>query len=228
MSEAWNNPQLDRLLAADIAAHPVERAGRRALAPALSYGRHDGPPRDDARLAAVAIVLCWDGHAWSLPLTVRSATLTRHGGQVSLPGGLVDVGESVREAARRELTEELGVEPPLEWLGELAPLLVFATNACITPCVARISGWPEWQPQPAEVDCVLRLSVRELLNPSFADPLIIDRGPLQFSAPRFVVDDHSVWGATAVLLGELQARLRRASVVRGPLSVATDAHSDNN
>jgi 8-oxo-dGTP pyrophosphatase MutT (NUDIX family) len=216
MIDAWTNPELDRLLAADIAAHPIERLGRRALAPALSYGRHDGPPRGDARLAAVAIVLCWDGREWSLPLTVRSATLTRHGGQVSLPGGLVDVGESVREAARRELTEELGVEPPLEWLGELAPLLVYASNACITPCVCRTSGWPAWQPQPAEVERVLRLSVSDLLNQRPAAPLAIDRGPLQFLAPRLVVNDHSVWGATAVLLGELRSRLYRASVAHSP------------
>jgi 8-oxo-dGTP pyrophosphatase MutT (NUDIX family) len=156
-------PELDRLLAADMASAPPDPAWRREFAPALSYGRHDGPPRSDARVAAVAVVLCWDGREWSLPLTVRHAKLTRHGGQISLPGGLVEMGESVRESARRELTEELGAEPPLDWLGEFAPMLVYASNAYVTPCIASTSGWPNWQPRPGEVDRVLLLGLRELV-----------------------------------------------------------------
>jgi HAD superfamily hydrolase (TIGR01509 family) len=202
-------PDLDRRLAADIAAAPADPVWRREFAPELSYGRHDGPPRSDARLAAVALVLCWDGHHWSLPLTVRNTNLSRHGGQVSLPGGLVEVGESVREAARRELCEELGVEPPLDWLGELAPLFVFNSNAYVTPCVARISGCPAWQPQAGEVDRVLRLDLADLVAQDEPPPMTISRGPVEFLAPRFVVEDHSVWGATAVLLAELRGRLRR-------------------
>jgi 8-oxo-dGTP pyrophosphatase MutT (NUDIX family) len=205
----WKSPELDRLLAADLATAPADRAWRREWAPELSYGRHDGPPRADARLAAVALVLCWDGREWSLPLTVRCASLTRHGGQVSLPGGLVEVGESPRVAARRELGEELGQQPPLEWLGELAPLFVFASNAHVTPCLAAVSGWPDWRPQPDEVDCVLRLSVHELLTQSPPAQLVIERGPLQLAAPRLMVDGFSVWGATAVILGELRGRLQR-------------------
>jgi 8-oxo-dGTP pyrophosphatase MutT (NUDIX family) len=207
--DAASLPDLDRLLAADLVAAPVDPAWRREFAPALSYGRHDGPPRSDARLAAVALALCWDGREWALPLTVRDANLSRHGGQVSLPGGLVEIGESARDAARRELAEELGVEPPLAWLGELAPLLVFASNAYVTPCVACISGWPEWKPQRGEVDRVLRLSVRELIAQRPPAPMAIERGPVHFTAPRLLVEGCSVWGATAVLLGELQGRLRR-------------------
>jgi len=209
ITDVASSPDLGRRLAADIATSLPAPAWRRAFAPELSYGRHDGPPRSDARLAAVAIVLCWDGREWSLPLTVRHAQLSRHGGQVSLPGGLVEVGESVREAARRELIEELGVEPPLDWIGELQPLLVFASNAYVTPCVACSSGWPDWQPQPGEVDRVLRLGVRELVAQQLPPSLTIERGPLQFDAPRLLVDEHSVWGATAVILGELRGRLGR-------------------
>lgn len=203
------SPELHRLLAADVAAAPADAAWRRDFSPELSYGRHSGPPRSDARVAAVALLLCWDGREWSLPLTVRSASLTRHGGQVSLPGGLVEVGESVREAARRELGEELGAEPPLEWLGELAPLLVVASNAYVTPCLASASGWPDWRPQAEEVDRVLRLPVRDLIEQELPPPMTIERGSLQFLAPRLIVEDHSVWGATAVILGELRGRLRR-------------------
>ncbi len=215
----WESPELDRLLAADVATAPAERAWRREFAPELSYGRHDGPPRADARMAAVAVVLCWNGHEWSMPLTVRCATLTRHGGQVSLPGGLVEVGESPRVTARRELHEELGQQPPLEWLGELTPLFVYASNAYVTPCLAAVSGWPNWQPQPTEVDCILRMEVRELMMQEAPAPMVIERGPLQFLAPRLTVDDHAVWGATAVILGELRGRLRRLaseSLLRPP------------
>jgi 8-oxo-dGTP pyrophosphatase MutT (NUDIX family) len=206
---AWESPDLDRLLAADVATAPADPAWRREFSPELTYGRHAAPPRTDARLAAVAIVLCWDGRRWSLPLTVRCATLTRHGGQVSLPGGLIEVGESPRVAARRELSEELGVQPPFEWLGEFDPLQVFASNAYVTPCIAAVSGWPPWVPQPEEVDCVLRMDLHALVTQAAPAPMMIERGPLQFAAPRMIVENHSVWGATAVILGELRGRLRR-------------------
>jgi HAD superfamily hydrolase (TIGR01509 family) len=220
-------PDLDHRLAADIAAMPADPAWRRAFAPELSYGRHEGPPRGDARIAAVAFVLCWDGRGWSLPLTVRNVNLSRHGGQVSLPGGLVEIGESVREAARRELCEELGVEPPLEWLGELAPLFLFNSNAYVTPCVARVSGWPEWRPQPGEVDRVLRLDLGELVANDPPPPMTISRGPVQFTAPRFAVEGHSVWGATAVLLGELRGRLQRiASSLEDEVVSVTVSYED--
>jgi hypothetical protein len=72
-----------------------------------------------------------------------------------------------------------------------------------------VSGWPDWQPQPAEVDRILRLSLRDFMTEDPLGPLVIERGPLQFLAPRLAVDDYSVWGATAVILGELRGRLHR-------------------
>lgn len=213
------SPELALLLAADIAESPADPRWRREFAPELSYGRHAGPARADARLAAVAVVLCWDGREWSLPLTVRPAALSRHGGQVSLPGGLVEANEDSRDAARRELTEELGCQPELRWLGDLAPLFVFASNAVVTPCVAAVDCCPQWRPQPSEVQQVLRLRLAELMEGDPSPALEIQRGPMRFSAPQMLVEGHAVWGATAVVLAELRGRLLR-------LTLASSASSD--
>jgi 8-oxo-dGTP pyrophosphatase MutT (NUDIX family) len=206
----WQSPELPSLLAEDFAMAANPR-WRNQLAPDLSYGRHGGPSRRDSRAAAVAVVLCAGSDGWSVPLTVRHSGLTRHGGQVSFPGGLIDAGESPREAAARELREELGRHPTLQWLGELERLSVFASNAMVTPCVAAIDHWPTWTPQPAEVDQVLRLELRELMTPLDAPYLEIHRGPFSFMAPQVLVEGHSAWGATAVMLGELRGRLLRIS-----------------
>ncbi|WP_428304714.1 NUDIX hydrolase [Lacipirellula sp.] len=204
----WEQLELPTLLAHELML-PAKPQWSRVFAPELSYGRHAGPARSDARGAAVAVVLSWDGAEWSLPLTVRSAELSRHGGQISFPGGLMEAGESPFVAAERELHEELGVRPPLEWLGILMPQFVYASNAWVVPCVAATLDVPAWQPNPREVERVLRLSLRELLAPPIELPLQVTRGPLRFAAPQLRVEGHSAWGATAVMLGELRGRLLR-------------------
>ncbi|MCC6494039.1 MAG: CoA pyrophosphatase [Pirellulales bacterium] len=204
----WQSPDLPALLAADLTL-PPQRVWRTAMSPQLAYGRHDGPPRGDARPAAVAIILCWEGAEWAIPLTVRSANLGRHGGQVSLPGGLMDPQETPQQAALRELEEELGICPQAAVLGALEPLFVFASNAVVTPCILATDHWPAWRANPAEVERVLKLEASSLINAAAGPPLEITRGLLRFFAPQLIVEGHATWGATAVMLGELQGRLRR-------------------
>jgi 8-oxo-dGTP diphosphatase len=54
-----------------------------------------------------------------LVLTVRGDSLGRHGGQVSLPGGAIEPGESIEEAALREAHEEAGLDAGQVTTGEL-------------------------------------------------------------------------------------------------------------
>jgi 8-oxo-dGTP pyrophosphatase MutT (NUDIX family) len=183
------------------------------MSPRMSYGRHDGPAPANAREAAVAALLCPGEDGWRIPLTVRSQKLQRHRGQVSFPGGLIERGESVTEASLREVEEELGVRLPLEWLGELAPLYVFASNAQMNTCVGVVREEPLWHCNAAEVEDVVWLQIGSLVRETDFGPIMVERGPMRFSAPRVRIGDRDVWGATAAVLGELRGRMRRIAAL---------------
>jgi 8-oxo-dGTP pyrophosphatase MutT (NUDIX family) len=126
------------------------------------------------------------GGRWHLPLTERPPALTRHGGQISLPGGVVDPGESSIHAAQRELYEELGFYEPHLNVGRLADCYVFASNFCVTPwIIAAFEPNIRWQPHDREVQSVVELPLEALLDEQAIGRTTIERGPLAFSAPCF-------------------------------------------
>lgn len=206
------HPDLPRLLQRELADADTDRRWRSWLEPQLTYGRHSGPARSDSRQAAVAIVLYLQDSTWHVPLTVRPASLRTHAGQVSFPGGALEAGEDSRDAAHRELSEELFADKQtsdvrIDWLGTLAPLHVFVSNVLVAPWVGVLRDRPDWRPQPEEVEQVLPLPLKLLLSDVQPARMTVRRGSLTFAAPRLMVDRIEVWGATAVLLGELRGRL---------------------
>ena len=179
------------------------RAAQARFEPELGYGRHFAPPRD-ARRAAVVMLVYRRGGAWRLPLVLRPSTLTSHGGQIGLPGGVIEPGEADHEAALRELHEELGIEPAsVELLGSLSPLYVFVSNFVVTPWVAWSRVEPEFAASPAEVAEVLDVPLGHLLDKVGVGRYRREVRGLKFTAPCISFEDHCIWGATAMMLAEL-------------------------
>jgi 8-oxo-dGTP pyrophosphatase MutT (NUDIX family) len=168
-----------------------------ALGPAVRSPREGKVDRASAVLAAVYD----DGGEASIILTRRSAALRVHSGEVSFPGGGQDDGEDLRDTARREACEEVGLDPALvEIIGELDHLSTITSNSFIVPFVAVLAEPPVLHASPAEVEAVLRVPLRELLDPDVFreerwDIFGTDR-PMWF----FELVGDTVWGATAAML----------------------------
>jgi 8-oxo-dGTP pyrophosphatase MutT (NUDIX family) len=109
--------------------------GRGAIAARVAGFERVPISRPGLRAASVAVCVLLREDVPGLLITRRAAGLRRHAGQWALPGGSREPGESVPDAALRELREETGVEVGAgEVLGVLDD---FATRSgfLITPVV---------------------------------------------------------------------------------------------
>ena len=162
--------------------------------PALPY---DGSP------AAVLIPLFEEDGEVRVVLTRRSPQLRTHTHQVSFPGGRLDTDESPLDAALREASEEIGLDPALvDILGQLPPLSTLSKTAHITPFVGALAARPALSPNPHEVEHAFDVALIDLLSvyeeERWDTPFGDDR-PMHF----FHLSSDIVWGATARILYDL-------------------------
>jgi len=142
-------------------------------------------------------------------LTVRADTLERHGGQVSLPGGVIDPGETVDQAALREAHEEVGLAPnAVRVLGALTPLDIPVSGFRLHPIVAALDARPALVASDAEVARILLVAVDELLDRSRVRWTERVRDGRRITVPAFHVGTVEIWGATAMVLAEFLTLLR--------------------
>ncbi|MDP4649689.1 MAG: CoA pyrophosphatase [Ilumatobacteraceae bacterium] len=171
-------------------------------------GRAQITPRVDEKVSAVLALLAPGEFGAEVLLTRRSTKLSNHQGEISFPGGRVDEGESIVDAALRETHEEVGVHPQLVTVhSELSPLSTFVSRSYIVPVLATVLEKPELSMSSYEVDRALWVPLAELVR---ADTFSwewwnFDRVEVPEDRPMFFfhLDDETIWGATARMLHEL-------------------------
>lgn len=162
-----------------------------------------------AKAAAVMVLLERDDfNSWTIPLTERPAHLPDHPGQISLPGGRIEIGEAALDAAVREFEEELGVTKfSGQVVGQLQPIYVYNSDYYVTPFVAVAPTCPAFEPCVHEVARVIRLPVTVLLDHMQHQVELFQRGLAEWESLVIRHDGVTIWGATAIMLAELAAVL---------------------
>jgi 8-oxo-dGTP pyrophosphatase MutT (NUDIX family) len=180
----------------------LEEALRSALDPAPAH-----VPAPGDRLAAVLAPVV-ESPEPSLIFTVRSDALSRHPGEVSFPGGLVDEGESLTDAARREAFEEIGLDPALPRLvGALPAVHTYVSAILVIPFVGLLGALPDLFAAEAEIKEIIRVDLARLAATEEPMELPRDDGTT-WKGWAYRVDDHTIWGATGLMVHSFLEILR--------------------
>ncbi len=158
-------------------------------------------PPADARVGAVLVLLEPSPDGPVVVLTRRRRDLRSHPGQVSFPGGRLDAGETIEQAAIREAEEEIGLRPDsVEVVGIGPTFYIPPSRFWVVPVLGRWHAPHELKENPWEVDEVLRVPLTQLLdrNRWRHAPL-----SLEGSTWAWKLDDDLLWGATAMVMGLL-------------------------
>jgi 8-oxo-dGTP pyrophosphatase MutT (NUDIX family) len=162
--------------------------------------------------AAVLFCLVERPGGLSVIFTRRADTLRRHTGQVALPGGRCDPGETPWRTALREAEEEIGLSPSKVSLAGLSTPYWTGTGFRVTPVVGFAPPDISLKANPDEVADIFEAPFSFLMDPANYEERE-GRTPAGDVRRYYALtwQDQLIWGATAAMVRALRSRLYGAA-----------------
>jgi 8-oxo-dGTP pyrophosphatase MutT (NUDIX family) len=144
-----------------------------------------------------------------LVLTVRSANLKSHAGQISLPGGTSeDIDQNSIATALRESEEEIGLKAKnVEVLGQLGDLAL-PSGFHVTPIVGIVDRGLDFVACPDEVADIFQAPLDLVLDITAYKKSAMTFNNQQRTILELMYEDYRIWGATAAILYHLALEIR--------------------
>jgi 8-oxo-dGTP pyrophosphatase MutT (NUDIX family) len=182
------------------------QAGLARPAPPVLYPDPRSLGNEALKPAAVLLAVT-DRAQPGLLLLHRPSHMRAHPGQVALPGGRLDAGETSVEAALREAEEELGIAPAkVRVIGPLAPYHT-GSGYAVTPVLATIPPDLPITPNPDEVAQWFEAPLDYVLNPAYQIAKAVEWQGMMRHYVEILWQDHRIWGVTGAILANLSCFL---------------------
>jgi 8-oxo-dGTP pyrophosphatase MutT (NUDIX family) len=159
------------------------------------------------RLASVLMLIYPKNKQAHLVLILRNTYNGVHSSQVAFPGGKVEKSDvSYQKTALRETFEEIGIaESQIELIKDFSEIFIPPSNFKVFPFLGFSKNELQFSPDEREVSKIIELPLA-----LFLDDFILENQEIatsyskQAAVPGFRIENHFVWGATAMILNELR------------------------
>lgn len=194
----------EKLLASDahIKMAPLER---------ISTLKEASYVDKNPRRAAVMMLFYPKNNVTHLVLIVRNSYPGIHSSQIAFPGGKVEPEDrNLIHTALRETHEEVGIAPNLiEVIKPFSEIYIPPSNFLVSPFMGIAMNELHFIPQLEEVAQIIELPLDQFLD----DEIIVEvtmttSYATNIKVPAFQIEDHIVWGATAMMMSELKETVK--------------------
>lgn len=147
-----------------------------------------------------------------LVLIVRNSYEGIHSAQIALPGGKYEAAdENYLNTALRETHEEIGIDPEkIEIIRAFTQLYIQASNFLVYPFLGVCKDEVIFIPDQNEVAQIIELPIEDFLKEDIVVNAHMSTSYAKnIEVPAFKINEHIVWGATAMMLSELKEVLKR-------------------
>lgn len=167
-------------------------------------------PLTPKKAAVLAVFYPNKHHQTSILLIERARYNGTHSAQISFPGGKVETSDkNLEETALRETFEEVGIsKKDIEIIRQLTEVYIPPSNFLVTPFI----GFSKQKPlfiTNNEVENTIEVLFSDLLNnKNVVTQKISNSYMTNAEVPCFKLNNHIVWGATAMMLNEIKKLIK--------------------
>ena len=195
----------EKLLSTDahIKMAPLER---------ISYLKEENYKDKNPKKAAVLMLIYPKNEIAHLALIVRNSYPGVHSSQIGFPGGKVEETDfNLEETALRETHEEVGVHPDkVRIIKTFSEIYIPPSNFLVYPFLAYSNHELDFTLQKEEVAAIIELPITKFMDDSIIVSKLMNTSySKNIEVPCFKVDDHYIWGATAMMMSELKEMLKK-------------------
>ncbi len=168
--------------------------------------------KNTARKAGVlALFYPSENNNTHLALILRKTYKGVHSAQIGFPGGKFEEEDAdLKETALRETEEEIGViSKNVSVIKQLTEVYIPPSNFFVQPYMGITTTTPKFILQEDEVEDLVEVRLQHFMDDTIKTIQTLSTSYAKnIEVPAFMLNNHLVWGATAMMLNEIREMLK--------------------